>query len=627
MESVYQEKSKFRMSKRKIFALTLSLFAVAIIVSEPAYASVPWWVSGIGAVAGGIVGSLTGSPIGTIAGAAAGAMIADYLYSITHKTGNTPKYCPNQQLIEDEFASSYENLTTQELLNDNNSATTTSELFLEDYYYNAQQQEAIVPYFLGNSSLNEFNISLAAGTYATINNISDSMYSPEDTVLFQTWYDSMSSFNNGFTGNQSGQKYSACSGDQYILNGVLLNGVQIVSGDYVFISPQNISTSIFRYSIGNVFLNVSNFYTGHTYNISSKGILPIDTYSIPYGLYKVNSASQYLMTSGIEILPSGLLDTTYFSGITSELSAPAASSVSLASGLGWNMVFANESVFASSKMSNSFGTKSSAYDGQSIGLFTPKNNFCGMTDYYTTFANNLNDIFSSAESYFTQLHSLGFTNINQLPAKDIIPFPSDVVPSSMLNDTFNEQELLMLYDAYMNDLNNTFHNASLFNGKNFTKYVNQTMFVNGFLTEYGNLTYTVGTTKHYVNQTDFFIQTYTDKLHFVKGQTTNLTGEIYPVLILNGTQNGTLLYVDASIYVIGLTLAGKSISSYTLQPEQITYVLPQTVNVGAPNTNGFLTSASNFLDKYYLYVAVIIVSALVIFVYSESRKNAGKGKE
>ena len=79
MESVYQEKSKFRMSKRKIFALTLSLFAVAIIVSEPVYASVPWWVSGIGAVAGGIIGSLTGSPIGTIAGAAAGAMIANIL--------------------------------------------------------------------------------------------------------------------------------------------------------------------------------------------------------------------------------------------------------------------------------------------------------------------------------------------------------------------------------------------------------------------------------------------------------------------------------------------------------------------------------------------------------------------
>ena len=147
------------------------------------------------------------------------------------------------------------------------------------------------------------------------------------------------------------------------------------------------------------------------------------------------------------------------------------------------------------------------------------------------------------------------------------------------------------------------------------------------MTIYGNLTYQSGTTTKYINQTDFFIQTYDKNLYFAKGKTTQLIGEQYPVLILNGSQNGSLIYVDASIYVIGLSLAGKSISSYTLMPEQINYVLPKTVNVSPPNPNGFLTSASNFLDKYYLYVAVIIVSALVIFVYSESRKNSGKGKE
>ena len=197
----------------------------------------------------------------------------------------------------------------------------------------------------------------------------------------------------------------------------------------------------------------------------------------------------------------------------------------------------------------------------------------------------------------------------------------------MLNQSFNYQQLLEMYYAYMNDLNNTFHNSTLFDGKNYTKYFNQTMFVNGFLTVYGNLTYTVDTTKHYVNETDFFIQTYTNKLLFQKGHTTNLTGEIYPVLILNGTQNGTLLYVDASIYVISLQLAGKNITSYTLEPEQITYVLPSPVSVGAPNTSGLFTSASNFLEKYYLYVAFAIVIVLAGFVYSESRKKSVKGKE
>ena len=150
------------------------------------------------------------------------------------------------------------------------------------------------------------------------------------------------------------------------------------------------------------------------------------------------------------------------------------------------------------------------------------------------------------------------------------------------------------------------------------------MFVNGFLTEYGNLTYTVGTVNHYVNYTDFFIQTYTHTLKFAKGHTTNLTGEIYPVLVLNGSQNGSLLYVDASIYVINLQLAGKNISSYTLEPEQITYVLPNTTNIGVPNTSGFLTSTSNFLEKYYLILTVIITIAVIGYVYTRKQKGSGK---
>ena len=630
MESVYQEKSRFRMSKRKALVITLSLLAVALIVSEPVYASTPWWVSGIGAVAGGIVGSLTGSPIGTIAGATAGAVLADYIYSITHKDASMPNYFPNQQLIENEYASSYENLTTQEMNNYENTDSTTVSLFAADYYFNAQQQEALVPYFLGNSTLNEFNISLASGTYATMNNISNSLYAPIDTILWQTFYDGSTSNNNGFTTNQSGQTYSyGCYNFKFAMTGLTIYGSQLTAGNYIFIQPQNISTSIYRFSNGNVYLNLTNFYTNNTYCTTSKGVLPIDTSSIPYGIYKINKVSDNLLTSGIQILSNGNIDTTLSCGTTGDNSDSAGNYYFIEP----NQIFANDSLF-SSKATSLIGSTGNTYQnsgtyngGSGGGTYTPAVQFKTPSNFYSSLSADLQNIYSSAESYFTVLHNEGFTNINQLPANDIIPFPSDTVPSSMLNQSFNYQELLEMYYAYMNDLNNTFHNSTLFNGKNFTKYVNQTMFVNGFLTEYGNLTYTVGTTKHYINQTDFFIQTYTNKLTFVKGKTTNLTGEIYPVLILNGTQNGTMLYVDASIYVIGLTLAGKNISNYTLEPEQITYVLPQTVNVGAPNTNGFLTSASNFLDKYYLYVAVIIVSALAIFVYSESRKNAGKGKE
>ncbi len=636
MESVYQEKSKFRMSKRKALVITLSLLAVALIVSEPVYASVPWYITGIGAIAGGIIGSLTGSPIGTIAGAAAGAMIAGYLYDITHKVNSSPYYFPNQQMIENEFASSYLNLTDQEMINDVNQAHTTISLFTEDYYYNAQQQEALVPYFLPNSSLNQFNISLASGTFATINNISNSIFSPVDTVLWQTFYDGTISGNNGFTTDQVGQTYGYARGDteancQFKMNGLEIYGSQLTKGDYVFIHPQNVSTTIFKFELGLAYLNVSNFYTGKTYNISSNAVLPLNSSSIPYGFYKINSVSSNLLTTGIQVLPSGAIDTTLSTGLTGYIVSPGGYKLAIRP----NQIFVNTSFFSSMGVtlydsSNIVCQNPSAYNGQKPGTysdFCADVQFSGMQNYYASLSSNLNNTFAAANSYFNTLHSLGYTNINQLPANQIIPFPSDVVPSSMLNGTFNACELDEMYISYLNDLNNTFHNPYLFNGKNFTKYVNQSMFVNGFLTIYGNLTYNNSGTITHIDNTDFFIQTYTNKLHFVKGQTTNLTGEIYPVLILNGSQNGTLLYVDASIYVINLQLAGKNITSYTLEPEQITYVLPQTVNVGAPNTNGFLTSASNFLDKYYLYVAVIIVSALVIFVYSESRKNAGKGKE
>ena len=644
MESVFNDKKQSGFSKKKALAIALSIFAVAIIVSEPVYASTPWYIGAIGAVAGGIIGSLTGSPIGTIAGAAAGAALADYLYSITHKDSQIPAFFPNQNKIELQYISSYENLTSQEMVDSCQQSKTALELFTEDYYYNAQQQEAIVPYFLGNSSLNEFNISLASGTYATINNVSNSIYSPVDTVLYQTWKTGTASCNNGFTTDQIGQTYSYGNG-QPDANSYLTNGISLTAGNYMFMQPQNVSTTLFKWNMSEGYLNLTNFYTGKTYKLTDNGILQFNTSKIPYGLYLIDSVSSNIITSGIEILPSGALDTSFtnggskvsYLGSAGFTSTPNSATQPVYSG--FNLVFSNETMFSSNEMGNSGGYFSSVYCGillsghyetsnADYNLYAPAIRFNGMPNDYTSFESDLNNIFSAANSYFTTLHNLGYTNINQMPANQIIPFPSDVVPSSMLNQTFNFVELEEMYIAYLNDLNTTFHNATLFNGKNFTKYVNQSMFVNGFLTVYGNLTYGNATVKHYVNQTDFFIQTYTNKLTFIKGQTTNLTGEIYPVLILNGSKNGTLLYVDASIYVINLQLAGKNITSYTLEPEEITYVLPKTVNVSPVNDNPIFNNVSNFLEKYYLILTVIIAIAVIAYIYERKKPDSkGKGKE
>ena len=631
MENVYQEKSRFRMTKRKALILGFAILATGIILAEPIYASVPWYITTIGAVAGGIVGTLTGSPLGTIAGATAGALLADYLYQITHKDSGMPSYFPNQQKLENEFASSYENLTTQEMINDANIGQTTLSLFASDYYFNAQQQEAIVPYYLNQSTLSEFNISLASGTYATLNNVSNSLFAPVDTVLWQTFFDGSTSNNNGFTTNQTGQTYALTyegNKNEFAFTGLEIFGSQLAIGNHMFVEPQNTSTSIFKFNEGLAYLNITNSYTGKTYNISAKGVLPLNTSKIPYGFYLINHVSNNLLTSGIQVLPNGEIDTSLSSGRTGTYYY---STTGYELSIAPNMILVNESEFSSSTtqiiVAGNAVLTSGDYSGtskQDCNLFQPQTTFNGLSNYYTSLSSDLQNIYSSAQSYFSVLRSEGFTNINQLPPNDVIPFPSDTVPSSMLNQSFNYQQLLEMYYAYMNDLNNTFHNSTLFNGKNFTKFVNQTEFVNGFLTEYGNLTYTVGTVNHYVNYTDFFIQTYTHKLFFAKGHTTNLTGEIYPVLVLNGSQNGSLLYVDASIYVINLQLAGKNISSYTLEPEQITYVLPNTTNIGVPNTSGFLTSTSNFLEKYYLILTVIITIAVIGYVYTRKQKGSGK---
>ena len=404
----------------------------------------PWWITGIGAVAGGIIGSLTGSPIGTIAGAAAGAMIANYIYNALHKTDTLAGY-GDSQLYGNMYASSYENLTSQEMINTEHSDNTANELLTEDYYYNAQAEEAVSLYYLNQTSLNCFNLSLASGSYATLNNISFSMYAPVDTVIWQTWYtgqfDVNPYFNTTFFTNDG------------------IEGSLLASGNYIFISPQNISTEIFRCSSGTDNIELQNFYSGNTYNLSSNGILPFDTHSIPNGLYKIISVSGNIKTAGIQIASNGQIDTTY------------SVDTMLHDGVGYNNwinpIQSDNSYFSSADIELSGTYVGGVYcGGSSTGYYYSASQFTGLPNYYSSLQTDLNKYFTSASTYFSSLKELGFTNITQLPANDVIPFPSSVVSSSMLNSTFTLQELQSLYFAYLNDLNNTFHNTTLYNGHN-----------------------------------------------------------------------------------------------------------------------------------------------------------------
>ena len=606
---------------------TLLLFAIVIgitviSVSSSSFAGVPWYITGAGAVAGGIAGSLTGSPIGTIAGATAGAILANYLYQIFNSHNSNQALSVDNVKLAIQYARNYENITASDLVSQRNVANTIINLADESYYYNAQQEEAIAPYYLNQSSLNLFNISMASGEYATLNNISESLYQPAQTVLYDTFSTSNASDSPYFSNNPNSVGINLYT-NLYSYSQV---GIPLVVGDIIYIPYHNAYT-LFRVNNELVSIGIQNiFNSNESYIIGNDNNGHLASGTTPYspiisngpnGWYKIINLTGTVLTGGIEIKPNGMIVDTSSNTV---FTATFPTSSGIVSGNVWNAV---ESKNGSNYLVFYAGTPINYVPGYTVNKSLE---FNGMPNFYINLNQSLLNVYSASNSYFTLLKDEGYTNIKQLPANMIYPFPSDVVPPSMLNGTFNSQELLALYTAYLNDLNRTFHNTTLYNGHNYTKYFNQSEFVNGFLTVYGNLQYTSNNKTLYLNKTDFFIQTYDKNLYFQVGKTTQLTGEQFPVLILNGTQNGTLIYVDASIYVLGLTLAGKNITNYELMPVQISYVTSLGFSAPPLTFAGLLISASNFLEKYYLYVTVGLLLIVGASYYSYDKKNKSRGK-
>lgn len=609
MKPISENKNKF-LSPHKLILMSVVIGLTVITVSSSSFAGVPWYITGVGAVAGGVAGSLTGSPIGTIAGATAGAIVADYLYQIFNSHNSNQALSVNDVKLAIAYNRNYENITGNELVSQRNVAKTLINLTAESYYYNAQQEEAIAPYYLNQSTLSLYNISMASGEYATLNNISEAIYQPAQTVLYDTFLTSNSSKSEYFT--------------NYVPNALNFNsysqlGIPLIAGDIVYI-PHDNANVIFRTSNSYVSIGVQNIFSGKTYTLGSPAhngyvYSPLVMYGSS-GWYKILNITGNALTGGIEIKPNGML-----------VDSSSESLFSVNGVSTYNMWNAYESINGSSYLIFQGGYNQSYMHSVNINWYgvSPSLVFNGMPNYFTKLNSTLINTYTAANTYFTLLKGEGYSNITQLPANMIYPFPSDVVPPSMLNGTFNAEELLALYTAYLNDLNRTFHNSTLYNGHNYTKYFNQSEFVNGFLTVYGNLQYMSNNKTMYINKTDFFIQTYDKNLYFQVGKTTQLTGEQYPVLILNGSQNGTMIYVDASIQVLGLTLAGKNISNYELMPVQISYTTSPGFSAPPLSFTGlFLSSAANFLAKYYVYLTIGLLLIVGVAYYSYNNKSRGK---
>ena len=155
-----------------VIAIAVVIAIAGISVSSVSMAQVPWYVTAIGTITGGIIGSLTGSPIGTIAGATAGALVSNYLYQIFNSHNSRQAINANTNKLAKQYALNYENMTSSDLVSHRNVDNSIINLSKEAYYYGAQQEEAIAPYYLNQSTLSLFNVSMASGEYATLNNIS-----------------------------------------------------------------------------------------------------------------------------------------------------------------------------------------------------------------------------------------------------------------------------------------------------------------------------------------------------------------------------------------------------------------------------------------------------------------------
>ena len=608
-----------------VIAIAVVIAIAGISVSSVSMAQVPWYVTAIGTVTGGIIGSLTGSPIGTIAGATAGALVSNYLYQIFNSHNSQQAINANTIKLAKQYALNYENMTSSDLVSHRNVDNSIINLSKEAYYYGAQQEEAIAPYYLNQSTLSLFNVSMASGEYATLNNISEALFQPIQIILYDTFSTANGSHNQYFTNDvNSSFFYSYFDGYSQV-------GTQLIAGDIIFL-PHNTQYTLFRVNNNqNIIINVQNIFTGKNYTISSTlyngyNYLPIYS-NVTNGWYKILNITGTVLTGGIEIKPNGyiLSNSSNYQYLMNTFHNTQFTFTS------WNAFLMNTSLpsgpaefgFTSAFNNTSAGSYSEAEYTIWFGV-NNSNIFTGLPDYYTTLNDTLINTYTAANSYFELLKTQGYTNITQIPPDLIYPFPSDVIPSSMLNGVFNSSQLLELYIGYLNDLNRTFHNSSLFNGHNYTKTVIQNEFVNGFLTVYGNLQYTNDNKTTYLNHTDFFIQTYDKNLLFTVGKTTELTGEIYPVLVLNGTENGTLLYVDASIYVIGLSLAGKNISSYELMPVTISYVISKGFSAPPISSGSLFISVGNFLAKYYIIVTLILLAVVAVTVYSYANNNNNK---
>lgn len=640
---------------RRILIAALVIASVGIFISSSTVveAAVPWYVTvGETTIAGAAIGGAFGGPIGAVGGAIAGAAVGALIaYQIGHSAkGYTPSVNMSPQ-IQDQIIQAYNTISETE-----NIGFTTSSLVNTSYYYFAQEVESFATRYI-NTSLNQSELMLMAGIYAQLDGIQISVVRPMATeLMFLQQYE---------LENYAG----ASSTEQATFVPAITNsgktGNSINLGDYYYLNQNN---SIYFWTSG--YVELKNIFTGNITNVSASLSSVTDTtpyidYNTVHYVRTVSGSTiinalyggiNYLSTSKRLNLTGSIYQVVKENGIIT--------TDGLSLGSNWNGQIQNYFTLANTYMFVNMNTASNSLAEGSAGIVnttssssiyqsaTSANNYNALDivtfgsspapyyisssdniqanislEPYTNMINTLNtavsNAYSSAEAYITMLRDLGYTNYSQIPANETIPFPSWSVPLSLLNNHFNETQLMAMYYAYLESLNATFHNNNNKLPANWT--FNDTKFLNSFTIETGILNITNSFDGYHNITGEFMIETNSQHMNFAVGHTTKFTA-LTPIVAINATLgdptyiSGDLIEAspNSTIYVTALSVNGTSVTSTSIYPAPITVVISPFVSPVTQHNGGFFMQKEGPLATWE-WILIGLISVVAVAAIFERR--------
>lgn len=589
---------------------------------------VPWWYTvGSSALAGASLGFIVGGPIGALVGGIAGGIVGAIVAYFFGSSG--PQSAQQLALIEQEQSNTMVGVMNQineaiSLISVINSLTETS------YYYFAQEMEAVAERYM-NSSFNESQLLISSGV---LNQIAHILQPVLDVIGYS--YVELYNFE---LDSSAGPSTSACSEYGFDTTNPL-SGMPLDTGQYYWLDGNN------TYFYGKS-LNVEwqNVFTGAISYVNST-VKP----SVTYEAYPTVVPSCWVYGGGTSYLDgyvkSNLTGLYKLVSVSSGQGSAFTDAVSM--GTNWNgpldsEISFNQNAMYAGKQYTAAGTYSatvvyrlnpSSTSGTTKGSCDLRGTATSQTLYcYNYNTSQISQVVSvsntaftnsyeSASTFINKLEGLGYTNYSQIPANETIPFPSWFVPASMLNGTFNETELYALYVAYLESLNNTFHNEKQLTGND---SINQTIF-SGFAQESGTLNLSNSYSGHKEINGTFLIEINQGKLRFEVGQETTFTAQT-PVIVINGYYgdptyiNGSLIQAspNSTFYTTAITVNGTSEQSYTLSGQLIKVYLYTPGNLTPiPSLGGFLTSK---VFEEYLIIAVLVIVVLAAVIVGMGKKG------